>query len=92
MCAQYIWTNAQYCTLTPSAINLLLVLHEMNGKDYDHAFREEADRRHRILQGTKRSSAKLSKVETYITAFEEQGWTARVDEGGRNLRNSSSET
>jgi len=57
----------------------------MNGKDYDHAFREEADGRHRILQGTKRSSQKLSKVETYITAFEEQGWTSRIDEGGRKV-------
>lgn len=80
-----IWTNAQYCTLTPSAINLLTVLFDMDGREYNYDFREEADRRHRILQGTKRTSQKLSKVETYVTAFEEQGWTSRVEENGRKI-------
>jgi len=80
-----IWTNAQYCTLTQSAINLLTVLWDMDGREYNYDFREEADRRHRILQGTARKSPKLSKVETYITAFEEQGWTSRVVENGKKI-------
>lgn len=62
-----------------------MVLWDMDGREYNHDFREEADERHRILQGTKRKSVKLSKVETYITAFEEQGWTSRVIENGKKV-------
>lgn len=74
------WTNAAYHTMTASAINQLSVLYNMKGQVYNETFKREADNGRRVLAGdAPQSTGKLSSLETYITAFEQQGWTQRIE-------------
>lgn len=73
------WTNAAYNTMTPAAINQLSILHNMKGQKYTEEFKRKADNQRRILQGKEpKNIGKLSSIETYVTAFEQQGWTERA--------------
>lgn len=86
MADEFKWTNAAYYTMTSHAINQLTVLHSMKGRVYNEAFKREADNSRRLLIGKQpQTSGKLSSLETYITAFEQQGWTKREQKEGSQI-------
>lgn len=79
MSDEFKWTNAAYHTMSKAAINQLLALKNYDGDIYNEELKRKADNDRRIAEGgAPLSSGKLSSIETYITAFEEQGWTKRV--------------
>ena len=74
------WTNAAYHTMSTSAIQQLIILYELKGQVYDQSFKRNADNKRRVLNGQAAlTTGKLSSIETYITAFEQQGWTQRIE-------------
>lgn len=65
--------------MTAAAINQLSILYNMRGQEYTEDFKRRADNERRVLLGQQaQETGKLSSVETYITAFEQQGWTQRI--------------
>lgn len=80
MSREFKWTNAAYHTMTASAINQLSILKDMKGQIYNETFKRNADNGRRVLAGEpEQTTGKLSSLETYITAFEQQGWTKRYE-------------
>jgi len=76
---EFKWTNAAYHTMSKAAINQLLALKKYDGEIYNLELKRNADNDRRTAEGKpSRTTGKLSGIETYITAFEEQGWTMRV--------------
>ncbi|MDZ4452207.1 AlwI family type II restriction endonuclease [Bacillus cereus] len=78
------WTNAAYHTMSTSAIQQLIILYELKGQVYDQSFKRNADNKRRVLNGQAAlTTGKLSSIETYITAFEQQGWTQRIEKNNQ---------
>ncbi|MDB0580167.1 McrB family protein [Salinicoccus roseus] len=88
MSDEFKWTNAAYHTMTNTAINQLMILHSLKENVYNEEFKREADNQRRVIEGNEPlESGKLSSIETYITAFEQQGWTKRIETNGEEIFN-----